>query len=526
MNASDALSISCAAPASAESRHVGNYICDRMEKVAMTAVALHRVAKFTVNHGGHFVCAAASIVTGLTNLYNGAYFSGGALTAIGMREAYNLLSTSKTDVQRLLQDASAGVDMIKTLEQANQSSFDNININLDQVDHHIKELESRLHHIQHVATQGSKKLHKQKEKTLVLFEEASILFKQSQSVLNLSKSQIQKASHQFDDALLDISELIELAQEQEGDFQEKTKRFSELAQQIYEACTQAKETLEKGNQSLTVGLDLLNQALTKYQGARFEEGKTVEMAAAKLKKIALKAEVKENCQHQIDSVKKELSDVRARNEAILQIADEVQSDIEDADRAAAMQFGYQSLILGGGTGALIGGAFSGGTAAGAGAVAGTVAYHHRKSIGNALFGKDPEPIPPVPTLHAPVTYSFNPRSSGFWGRYYEKRGSFTKGKISLYLGQEETFSLNFDLNAKHKVSKKELKELYQGLSSKLDENPEYSISCLDLLNRLATIQIERGGKHKASVGFIAENDPYFVDLKRRAIANVGLSTGH
>lgn len=499
-----------------ESKEVGNYICIRMGKVVTTAVALHKIAQFSVNHGGHLACAATTIVAGLGSLYRGDFLMGGTLTALGVKEAYQLLQSNQSEVQRLLEDAGAGIDMIKTLEQANQSSFEHVNVNLNSVTQSIEDLEGKLSAIKSVATRGSKKLERQKEKNLRLFQGAEELFKQSQAILNQSKTQIDTANNQFGGALQKIQVLVALAQEEKGDFQEKAKRFAELSKQIFDECGNAKGILEEGNCALNEGLTLLNNATRLFNLATFEAGKTTEMANAQLKEIELQALSETSCQDQLSAIKEELQEVQSRNQNILHIADVVQGDLEAAEQAAMNQFGYQSLILGGGTGAFLGAMFSGGTAASAGAVAGTVAYHNRESIGNYLFGKDPEPAPVLPSRQDPLTFEFNAKSSGLWGRFFEKRGSVTKGKVSLDLGDGDVVSFKFNLNDKHKIAKKDLYHLYRQLSAKLDQDPKYAASCLRLLDRLATTEINRGEKKKSAYGFISTNDPYFADLKSKA----------
>lgn len=496
-------------------KQVGTQICDRMESVVVTSVALVKLAQFSVNHGGRLVTAATTLLVGLERVYNGDLFTGGTLAAVGAREAYNVLSTKQADVQRLLQDASAGVDMIKTLEQANQSSFDSVEVNLTAVQTHMLDLEERCKKIEHLATQGSAELDEQKTKTVALYKEAGELFKQTLDTLNNSKGKMKSSGGKFSGAIDNIGLLVELAQQEKGDFKERAAQFAELSKKIYQECLEAKGILEEGHQALSEGLTLLNQALAKFHDATFEAGKTVEMAQSVMEKVKAQAQIEQKSESHVADIKKELQTMQGRNKAILAIADEVQEDIEEAQQLMETKFGYESIILGGGTGAFLGAVFSGGLAAGTGAIGGTVAYHNRESIGNVLFGKDAEPVPSRPSLSNPVTFEFNQKSSGFWGRYISKRPSYTNGKLSIDVGGE-TVSFKFNLNDKHKVSRKDLWTLYQKLSKKLDQDPSFGPACLKILNSLSTVKIERGGRHKTALGFISVNDPYFSDLIMRA----------
>ena len=503
-----------------ESQAVGAYICKRMEQVVTTAVALRKLSEMTINHGGHLVCIATTLCAGLGSIYNGDFFTGGAITAVAAREAYNLLSEDKTDVQQLLQDASAGIDMIKTLEQANQKSFENVDGNLNLVSQNMLNLEERLNDIRLLATQENKEIEEQKEKTLLLYQQAHALFTQTHQILNQSKQQIGTSNDQFAEALNQIGDLVELAQEEEGDFKDRAEQFAELSQQIYKDCTQAKETLEQGNQALNQGLSLLNGALIKFNEATFEAGIASHMVNTAMEKIKDRAQVEENCHNKIDEIRTELNEVKLRNQDIQAISDEVQADINEAKRKSEEKFGLASVILGGGLGAMFGAVASGGTAAAAGAVTGTVAYHNREKIGDFLFGKDPEPVPAKPTNMEPVTFKFNDKSSGFWGRYIAKRPSFTKGKVSIDLANGEILTFKYDLNAKHKVAKNDLRNLFEKLSKLLNEDPQYAGACLNILNKLETKMIDRGDRHRPSRGFISAKDPYFADLKRRATRNL------
>jgi hypothetical protein len=500
--------------ANLQSKVAGSLICQRMETVLITAIALHKFAQFSVNHGGQFICAATTVIAGLNCLYQGNIWTGPALTAIGSKQLYNLMYGNKSDVQRLLQDASAGIDMIKTLEQANAQSFENVEGNLTLVSQNMLDLQSRLQDIRCIATQGSQKLEEQKKITLALYQEADELFKKTQLSLNQSKEKINASNEQFAEALNQIGELVQLAQKEGGDFKEKTDHFKQLAEQIYNECTAAKGTLEKGNQSLNEGILVLNEALNKYQQATFEAGKTSEMAKAEFEKIRERAEIEKNGQAQIDEIREELNDVKARNKDMHAIADEVQNDIEEAQRVAGDQFGYQSIILGGGFGAAAGAFFSGGVGAYAGAVGGTVTYHNREKLGNLFLGKDPEPVPAKPTILEPVTFKFNERSSGFWGRYIEKRASFTVGKLAIDLGNNESMTLDFNLNAKHKIARKDVNKLCEILARKLKNDPNFAQTCSAILKKLEKMTIDRSTYHKPTTGFIATNDPYFANLKR------------
>lgn len=492
------------------------YVCNRVENVVVAAVALHKVAQFGVNHGTEAVCSAVTIWTGVEMLLAGDYMTGAGITFAGTKQALNILYPAQTDVKELLQNARAGIDMITILEQANQDTFANVDANLNIVKQNVQDLETRLKDIRNIADRGSKKLKAQKEKAAGLYQEALQSFKKTQMILNRSQSQISEANFKFTLALCRMDTLVELAQEEGGDLKEKVARFAALSQEIHSECTDAKQVLEGGNSGLTDGLLCLNEALTKFNAATYEAGKASQMALSKLEKIKARAQIEESCQGKIEEIRSELNQAKERGQDILAIAEQTDSYLAQAEELSEVKFGYQSIILGGGVGACLGAAFGGGMAAFAAAPAGVVAYHNRESIGNLLFGKDPEAIPAKPTPKNPVTYEFNKHSSGFWGRYIQKRGSETVGKIAIDLGDDKAaLSLNFNFNKKDIVSRKELKHVYEVLSERLTDGLLTAKACLAIITRLENLEIDRGSRGRAK-GVISQKDPFFNELKRRA----------
>lgn len=508
----------------------GTRICQRMETIAFAALTLRAAAQFTINYGAEATCALTSIAAGFADIAAGNFFFGTFKTLAGAQHIYKMLCGYKTDVTSLLQDASAGMDMIKTLNEANQKSFDHMNANLNLVSQNVQALEKSLQDINNLATHGSKKLEKKKLEVTKLYRESDALFKEAQSIFNQSREELGQSSAQFEQALSKIEELVNLAKQEGGDFKERVDQFSKLSNQIYSECLEAKGKLDEGNARFDQGLQLFTQALSKYNRATLEAGKAMGEAQSRLEKIKSRAKIQDSCQAKIAEVKSEVAEIKLRNKEIGQIANEVQSDVEDAQKQMGMKFGLESLILGGGLGAFTGAIVSGGTAAGAGAVAGTVAYHNRQTIGNVLIGKDPEPEVEKPTATNPVTHAFNPFSSGWWGRHYEKRPSRTLGKLAIDLGEGQIMSLSFDLNAKHKISRKDAKNLYKQLAKQLNEEDKQispvqlkqnAQRCLTILTKLESTLINRGENHRACKGFIYNDDPYFAGLKRDAKRLIG-----
>ncbi len=508
-------SSSVALPPVVQPRGACDFICNQTKNLAVAAVAAHQLAHFTATKGGHLACAAVTIGVGLQSLYNGDLVTGAGLAAVGAREAFGLLTTTQKDVQRLLSDASAGMGMIQTLEAANKKSFESMESHLDVVSKKIVDAEQRLSDIKQLATHGSRKVQKQKELALKSFQNANELFEQAEFELLRSQNKISRSSAQFTQALSGLDQLVTLAQSTEGDFKERAAQFKDLAEKVHQECTEAKTVLDKGNEGLDRGIALLQQAQEQFSLAEFEAGKAMAIADSKFKKIAKRAKIESSAKTEVDSIKSEVSEVKERCQNISDIAKEAQENVDEAADLLGEKFGMASLILGGGGGALVGALIGPWSAAG-GAILGAEAYHNRETIGNIIFGKDEEPVPAKPTNVNPVTFEFNSKSSGFFGRYISKRQSYTLGKVAIEIDANTTFNFDFDLNAKRKISLKDLQKLQNVLSEKLDAKEITPQHCLNVLTKLETLTIDRGDSHKKTTGFIKSNDAFFATLKRQA----------
>jgi hypothetical protein len=494
-----------------------DYVCERVKNISIAAKALHTLAKFGVNHGTEAVCGAATIATGLGMAWAGNLFSGLSLVTAGGKQFYNILKPNETDAKQLLQDARAGVDMITLLEKANQDSFTKVDSNLESVARNIKNLEEGLNSIQSMADHGSKKIRAQKEKATFLYQEAMVLFSKAQETFMNAQSNIRDANSQFAVALSRIEDLVELANSDGGDPKSKIEEFNRLAQEVQSECTEAKEKLDHGNEVLNDGNKFLDQALAKFVDASTESGKAIGIAFSKLDKIkerAKRAVIESECQNQVQTIRQELVEVKARSNDILAIAQQVDQDLGKAEELNEKQYGLESIVIGGVAGAYFLGPY--------GAPLGIVAYHNREKISNLLFGADAKPEPVQPTIAEPVTYAFNNHSTGFWGRYIQKKSSETAGIAAIDLGNNEKLEINFNFNNKETVSRKELKKVYDKLSEKLSANKMTPQDCLNVIKKLETIQINRGSRGNTT-GFIKSNDVYFTELTRRCSSQMSQS---
>ncbi|WP_068466479.1 hypothetical protein [Candidatus Protochlamydia phocaeensis] len=501
---------------------VGSQICNTIKNVAIAAVALKNATEFASHRGMRFLTAGTTLATGLSSLYTGNIMTGLTFTAIGAKEMYNMFGTNydESEVKRLIGDTQAGIKMIQTLEEANGKSYEIVNGNLGIVNTNLQELKSRMENIRSLAVEGSQKLEEQKTKTTKLYQEAEALFLKAQVSFADSKESINQSDNLFEKALKRFSKVIDIAQEEVSELnaEEKVNLFATEAKDAYEECLAARSVLQQSGQSLDEGMKILEQAISKYNEASMEAGKTDELAKHELEAIAREADtqkIEEETQEKIDEMQSELNLIKARHQDKALLLEAASEDLEEAQQLLDQQWGTFSIIVGGGLGALGGGAMFGGLGTVGGIAVGAKLVHERHKIGEFIFGADPEPAPQA-TPKNPVQFEFNAHSTGFWGRFIEKRQSYTAGKVSVDVGNGEQMSVKFNLNDKSKISKKDLEKVASRLLNNLRDNKVSAEHCLKVIDQLQNMYVERDKKHKASIGFVSQKDAvYFNELKRK-----------
>ncbi len=493
---------------------VGSKLCQTVEVVVTTAVALQKITEFAANKGTDALCGTATTLTGLNYLYSGDFILGGTLTVAGAFKLYKTWGKNydKSEVTRLIGDAKAGVQMIQTLEEANKESFSKVDANLDLVSQNVEKLTGQLADINELATNGNQDLEKQKAVASQLYQEANELFTQARQALQESRKEIGEADQLFTDALNQFGSLLQSAQSETGSFEERVELFTNDAKIVHKQCLDAKTHLETSGTSFDKALLILQAAIDKNNEASLEAGKALQMATDSLKMIQAKAEIENDCQEEIQVIRDELDDIKERKKIQGDLLQDVYDDLTQAEQINESNWGTFSVCVGAPLGFIAGNAIGGMIGGATGVPVGVQLVHDRKKIGNFLFGADPVPTPAAPTSKNPVTFKFNEKSSGFWGRYIDKRPSYTVGKSAVDLGDEHV-SYDFNLNDKNRISKKNLLDLSNRLADKLDKGiitPEY---CLQILSNLETLEIDRDKYHQKAVGLIPQNSPYFGNVR-------------
>lgn len=496
--------------------NVGTTIVNAVEDLVVAGVALKRLTDAAIRNGTRTVCAGTSIFAGLSTLatLNPATAPIGlAVAAAGGKELWDTFRTkSKDDVKNLLENASAGLGMIHVLEAKQIESFQSIKDNLTMIGNHVAQLNANLREIARIATYGQQELEVQKAKASDLYQESARLFEAAKQRFQAGHAVIQKSNATFSLANQDFERLLDFARNAEGDNSEKLDRFIAMAKNIHHTCKAGSAQLDKYNEHFKEAMDLFNQASLKRDEASLQAGKAVAMGQAHLNTIQELARTDERCTKLIAETRAEAMAGKDRSSHIQWIVDDVHHDLKCAQEALDSKVSWSSVILGGGTGAVIGSNF-GPMGTVAGLLAGTkLADEAEKNMSlrqqMSEFSIDRLE---TPTTKSSVSFAFNKKSSGFWGRY-QGRQSFTIGTLSIDLGDIKV-NVPFNLNEKDKISKVHVLMLVQHLERRLLAGCITSEKCLEIIKKLETMNINRGKNHNPSVGFMPPRSPYFMELK-------------
>ncbi|MCE2982073.1 MAG: hypothetical protein LW832_00765 [Parachlamydia sp.] len=479
-----------------------NTICQSAFNIYCGAVVLNKVVKETVNSPCRVATMLASGAMGVNSIFNGDIFTGGLCAALAYKEGINIYSSqdNKSEINRLLKDAKAGMEMVDVLGEENKKSFAFIDYNLNLVSENVSKLTLALQEVQAIAASDCAKLNEQKNIASSLYQEADQLFKKAQKKLQTSQLTISNAHQDFVEVVKGMEELVQTAPNLSND--DELKAFIKASKKIHKQAKKASKKLEKANPRFEKGLQLLAQAMEKKDRASFEAGKALQMAIDHSEKIAQAATVEGDYQKEITTISDELNHIQERNQNAEQLLKESAKNIEEAEKKNEEAWGWQSILIGGSAGALIGNAAFGPLGLPGGLMAGGKAYHERKSIIELVAGKTPPPVPADPTTDQPVTWEFNAQSTGIWARYVKQRQSYTCGQAAILLGDNVSVKFTFNLNHKQPISQKDLCHLGNLLISQLKEKKISKEYAAKVLKQLESLHLDRGGYHKTATGLI------------------------
>lgn len=461
------------------------------------------------------------LAIGSVGVLLGQTLLGSAVLVYSVYKFYRILYPSQNQVREFLAQAQSRLNVLREAIKTNSQSVDSLEGNCNTLNININDLTKRLTEIQNLATNGNEELEKLKKEAAQLYQQATDLFGEAEKLSQLSQASIKNADQAFKDAFDQLHLFKDLTPIREGDLEKQKARFNTL----YETCATAQKEREQHSQSLIQANQLYREAFKLHAQASETDKKALIKSQEIFKEIERRSQieqVEQQCRQVIEMMKKELSVLKEGMQEEGKMIDGLHANITQASQAAEVQIGFKSLIFGGGGGAMIG-ALGGGFGAGAGAVAGAVAFHNRDKVSALAIGSEPEAAPTKPTKEQPVTYAFNPKSSGLLGRV-EGRASNTRGKVAVAIHEKETVELKFDLNAPDKINHKDLCYLAQRITENLGLNPGLAAYYSGVLDTLATITIDRNHdsdipilntidpSHKPMTGFISFNEPLMKKL--------------
>jgi predicted RecB family endonuclease len=435
-------------------------------------------------------------------------------------ELRHIFGKNNNQLQYLLGEATAGIEMMRTLQDKNIQSCSFVEDNLYQIQTNVQELTKRLTDIDQLATSGRQDIEEKKEMAAQSFADAKALFAESELSFKKAYEQKQESSKIFEETLCDFENLLALSSNPK-ELEKDPAKLAILAKEMQEKCLAAQYLLQESSACLEQGLSMFQEANLQQEKACTAWMQASDLAIQTFKEIQYKAEIaelKKDCEDRIEKSIKEVVSIKDREREMQVLALQVQGDIKDALHLADQQISLFDVAFGGTMGAL----FTGGCnpiGMAAGIVVGTKAFQYRSYIGGKidswLFG--PQQAAFSPPQPYEINYKFNVRSTGFWGDYVEKRESKTKGMVQVNLGKDqfgrqEILKLEFNFNQKELLSKVDVLKLVEKLLQKVEKGAIPPEKCLHLIQSLENQVIMRG--NKPCVGFIKRNSPFFGELKR------------
>jgi hypothetical protein len=498
---------------------VGSEICDTMNKMLAGAIALKKIGEVASEHGNRVVCTGVTLASGLGCLAHGNLVMGGMMTLVGAKEAINIWREANPtgDLASLLNNANAGVSMVKTLEEANSESFKVVDANLSIIRNNTKKMNDRMDKIKAISTEGQKDIEEIKAKASDLYEESQDLFETAQASFEHAQARFKQANKIFVRSMKQFDELFQLAETTDIADQEKLDEFIKIAHKIQKQCAAAQIVLKEGNQDLEKGLQSLDVAMEKEREAYGESMVAMERVKNKLELIDAQAKIEDECKQKIEETQGELVDIQERNKEIKGLLGELEGDLKDAKKHCDDKFGNMSVFLGVIPGAVIGFGAAGIPGALAGGFGGGEIVHERNYLMrkvDALINGEISYKDANPNKKERVKIKFQDRSTGWYNRFIKKATqSYTAGQVEIKVGNQ-MISLPFNLNNDYKISKSDLYDLQQLLGKKVISGEISSQDCLDIISDLTNQSIDRGPGSRAQKGLISVDSPYLNELKR------------
>ena len=520
---------------------VGKSLCERTEKVLKIARLFNIMVQQARTNGSNYASAGTNIAAGSTmgiiGLMKGnfqAAASGAAMTAVGAFSILQLIKSGKDpELVELLQNAQAGISMIQVLEEANNKSFQVVDVNLEGVRTGLESLNASMEKIQNLAIDGNSRLKTLNRKAEGLSQESEALYREAEKLFHNGQKEIGVADRSFVHTLEGLEKIQQLAKDESASLEDRLAEFVKVSEELHRTCCVGKETLEKANGYIAKGLEKMRLAHAKHVEAATIIGEAIGEAHASYVQIAANARKDEICQEKINAVETELHAVKGRNKAKTKILENVEEQLAEAEKKAESGWGVLSVfgamagavastpaaaavaipaaVIGGPVGLAVGAAamaapFVVGAASGQ-------AVHKRVSIIQRLRNLFLGPAKPKTSLDFipinlkmtdRVRIAFDDRTSGV--KFWKEGPSSTVGDIEIDLGFEEPVHYRFKLGKDQAFSNVILHRLQQNLLEALDTGALSKEECQKVL------QVLTSSKVKGQV-LVPADSPYLIEVK-------------
>ncbi|MDF2577068.1 MAG: hypothetical protein K0S74_552 [Chlamydiales bacterium] len=466
----------------------------------------------------------ATTMSGISELSSGNYFSGFATTATGVEKLVYSLKNWKSGnnkVSELIQDAKSEISFIISASKASENSLEMLSANLKNIEKMVDKLNIRITETKELAQNGRKELSKQNLEILQSLENAR------NSCMNVHDkfAKVQKAMDtaytNFESSLKHLDKIAKLTKD------------SELGEK--EALAQINQACETLSQEYNKSMQLLSDAIQLNKGALVEHGVSIEEADRAselyarfsataqhyLSEIDKKAEIDRHIQEKLDHGQKEIKKIQGRLADIKDHANSASDKLDAAYQAGEEAWGWTSTISCAATAVVSAPSLGLPAALAAGAAAGGV-VHKNRDLRNELYSKAVNQLEDAAGIVFPkaaqfsvsdfISFKFDDRSSGLWGRFIERRPSFTLGTLTLKLGEGVALDLRVDLNNKQQpIRTCDIAKLIDVMKQQVAKGKLRTADALAIAQHLETMVIDRGDRHPPKKGLISAN--YLKDIK-------------
>lgn len=476
--------------------------------------------------------ASLHFFRGIYNILTGSPFSGIAEASLGGIELYLIFSQNQTvNMKELLEDTDAGLEMIKHLEEENGKTLKSLQNKVTFLNDEISALSGKIDQVKAIATKGNQQLEQLKQEALNKYQVA--LDSQAQALNQLSevKTSLENGTSILREAKENIYALkekaLEPASNDSAQLEQQFNEFKTLSDSALNGFAKAEKFLNQSSSQLLNSIDLIQTSYKNHSLATEAAVKASMTAEKTLEEVITHLEHQKEinqCKNTIQSINEQLEELSERNQEMNGMLQDASDNVHEAQEQIV--FGLQSVILGGGLGALLGPCV--GIPSCASGPAGAMLYHdlHNGGPVAVVAGKayelvedkiwtkpKEEPLPPV-ILTENMKFTFDRKSSGWFG-WFQGRRSHTVGTLELSISGKAIFDCKINFNKKKPMSVTDIKRLRDALALVLKQNPEKADEVERVMTELRTSSVSRYSNKNAQE-FISEKSikTYFGEIRR------------